>query len=252
MITNEQWQMVNVHLLFIVHCPLCIYHGVMFVGQRHFHRHVDDDEEIILVVHKHWILGCKYLFWPLLAFLSAWLLFVFVPYRPIFYAAALGSIVTLVWGLRSFYDYYLDAWIITDQGIIDVEWHGWFHRQSTRVLYSDIQGVSYEIQGMLGTMMRFGSIGVEKISTGSVLSMDSVKNPRAVEAVILQAMEGYLHGKNLTDAKHVQDILAQLVANEVNLEQFGRQEDDDEYDEDDDEYDDDEYEDDDDDDDDDD
>jgi hypothetical protein len=204
----------------------------MLVGQKHFHRHVDDDEEIIMVVHKHWLLGFKYLFWPLLGFVFAWLLFLFAPHRFIFYIAAIASIATMVWALRSFYDYYLDAWIITDQGIIDVEWHGWFHRQSTRVLFSDIQGVSYEIQGFLGTMMRFGTIGVEKISTGSVLSMDSVKNPRAIEALILQAMEGYLHGKNLTDAKHVQDILAQLVANEVNLEQF--ESDEDEYDDDDD------------------
>ncbi len=199
----------------------------MLIGQKHFHRHVDDDEEIIMVVHKHWLLGFKYLFWPIVAFVCAWLLFLFAPYRFIFYIAALSSVATLVWGLRSFYDYYLDAWIITDQGIIDVEWHGWFHRQSTRVLFSDIQGVTYEIQGVLGTMMRFGSISIEKISTGSVLSMDSVKSPRGVEAVILQTMEGYLHGKNLTDAKHVQDILSQLVAREVNLEQF--EDDDEEY-----------------------
>lgn len=186
-----------------------------------------------MVVHKHWILGLKYLFWPLLAFGFAWTVFVFIQNTFIFYASALSSIATLVWALRSFYDYYLDAWIITDQGIIDVEWHGWFHRQSTRVLYSDIQGVSYEIQGFLGTMMRFGSIGVEKISSGSVLSMDSVKSPRAIEAIILQSMEGYLHGKNLTDAKHVQDILAQIVAREVSLEQFNSADDDDEYEDDD-------------------
>lgn len=205
----------------------------MLVGHKHFHRHVDEDEEIIMVVHKHWLLGFKYLFWPVLAFAFAWLLFVFAPIKFIFYIAALASIGTLVWGLRSFYDYYLDAWIITDQGIIDVEWHGWFHRQSTRVLFSDIQGVSYEIHGVLGTMMRFGAISVEKISTGSVFSMDSVKNPRSVEALILQEMEGYLRGKNLGDEKHVKDILAQLVAREVHLEQFD-DEDGDEYEDDDD------------------
>jgi hypothetical protein len=203
----------------------------MLVGQRHFRRHVDEEEEIIMVVHKHWLLGFKYLFWPILAFAFSWALFVFAPYKFIFYVAALASIGTMVWALRSFYDYYLDAWIITDQGIIDVEWHGWFHRQSTRVLYSDIQGISYEIQGVLGTFMRFGAISVEKISTGSVFSMDSVKNPRAIEALILQAMEGYLRGKNLGDEKHVKDILAQLVAREVNLEQF--EDDDDEFEDDD-------------------
>lgn len=210
----------------------------MFVPDKHFHRHIEEDEEIIMVIHKHWILGIKYLFWPLLAFLCAWLVFLFAPYKIIFYFAALGSVWALVWSLRNFYDYYLDAWIITDQGIIDVEWHGWFHRQSTRVLFSDIQGVSYEIQGVLGTLMRFGTIAVEKVSTGNVIALDSVKNPRVIEAVILKHMEKYLHSKNMTDAKHVQDILSQIIAREVNLEQFGGEE---EYDDDDEEYDDDEY-----------
>lgn len=218
------------------HWPFVLYAVCVLTGQRHFHRHVDDEEEIIMIVHKHWLLGFKYLFWPLVAFTCAVGLFLFAPYKFVFYVAACVSVVTLVWGLRNFYDYYLDAWIITDQGIIDVEWHGWFHRQSTRVLYSDIQGVSYEIAGFLGTMMRFGTISVEKISTGSVLSLDSVKSPRAIESIVLQQMEQYLHGKNLTDAKHVQDVLTKIVAREMQLEQFedGEEyEDDDDYEEDD-------------------
>jgi len=132
-----------------------------------------------------------------------------------------------VWILRNFYDYYLDAWIITDQGIIDVAWHGWFHRESTRVLYSDIQGVSYEIQGVTSTLMRYGQVSVEKISTGSVISLDYVPRPRRIEALILKNMEKYLHSKKLGDAKHVQDILAAIVAREVQLENFEEEDDED-------------------------
>jgi hypothetical protein len=141
--------------------------------------------------------------------------------------------VSLVWWLRNFFDYYLDAWIVTDMGIIDVEWHGWFHRQSSRILYSDIQGVSYEIQGVLNTLLRYGTIGVEKISTGSVISLDNVPNPRKVEGLILKNMEGYLHTKNLKDSTHVQEILAGIVAREMQLQDFDEEEDDDDDDEDD-------------------
>lgn len=214
---------------------------VMLVGQSAFRRHVDEDEEIIVIVHKHWLLGCKYLFWPIVTLIALWVFFVAAPYTIILYTVSVASAATLIWGLRNFYDYYLDAWIITNQGIIDVEWHGWFHRQSTRVLFSDVQGVSYEIQGVLGTMLRYGTIAVEKVSTGSVISLDNVKNPRVIEAIILRNMEGYLHTKNLSDAKHVQQILSQIVAREVSLEQF---EDEDEYEDDDEDDDEDEYEDD--------
>lgn len=218
-------------------------------GSRLFHRHVDDDEEILLIVHKHWLLGIRHLLWPAVCILAGLCVAYIAPFRAIYLASMLWEIGCLVWLLRNYYDYYLDAWIITTTGVIDVEWHGWFHRESARVLYSDIQGVSYEIQGVLGTMMRFGTVSIEKVSTGSVLSLDSVKNPRAVEAVILKNMEGYLHTRNLSDAKHVQEVLSSLVAREIQLEQFGDDQeyeedddDDDEYyddDEDDDEYDDD-------------
>ena len=209
------------------------------IGNRLFHRHIEEDEELILVVHKHWILGIKNLLWPIVGFTSGFLFLYMFPFTTIYYLTALWGTGCVVWFLRNFYDYYLDAWIITDQGIVDVEWHGWFHRQSSRVLFSDVQGLSYEIEGIVGTVMRYGTISVEKISNGTVIALDSVKNPKIVEGVVLKRMEAYLHTKNLSDAKHVQTLLSQIVANEIQLNQFEDEEggeeddDDDDYDDDD-------------------
>ena len=57
-------------------------------------------------------------------------------------------------------------------------------------------------------------------------------------------MEVYLHGKNLTDAKHVQELLSQIVAREVSLEQFEEGDDEQEYEDDDDDDEEEEYDDD--------
>ncbi len=177
-----------------------------------FSRHLDDDEEIAMVVHKHWLTGLKSLFWPSLIFLGAWSIVALSPNRSIFYGIALADVFVLIWWIRNFMDYYLDAWVITNRGIIDLEWHGWFHRSSTRVLYSDLQGVSYEINGIMGTLFRYGNMEIEKISTGTTMEMHYVKNPRVVESVILENMEAYMHTKNLKDATTVQEILAEFVA----------------------------------------
>src|SRR3989344_2449181 len=104
-----------------------LYTSTMF-AEWLFARHVDDDEEISLIVHKHWLLGVQHLFWPGAAFLGVWGFFAFAPFPVIFYMASIASVAVVVWAMRNFFDYFLDAWIITDQGIIDVEWHGWFHR----------------------------------------------------------------------------------------------------------------------------
>ncbi|MDD3897096.1 MAG: hypothetical protein PHU04_04675 [Candidatus Peribacteraceae bacterium] len=185
-----------------------------------FKRHLDDDEQIICVVHKHWLVGFRFLFWPAAVFLGFALLLTVAPRPPVVYVIAGLAAMTIVWGVRNFLDYYLDAWMITDTGIVDVEWHGWFHRESSRVLYSDLQGVSYEIDGLGATLLRYGTLSVEKISNGSEISMEYVPRPRVVEALILKRMETYLHTKNLKDATVVQDLLATVIAREMQMKEL--------------------------------
>lgn len=190
------------------------------LAHRLFKRHLEEDEHIVRVVHKHWFLGLRSLFWPTLFFLACWSLLPFLPSRPLVLTVSLVSVIVAVWWLRCFFDYYLDAWLITDHGIIDIAWHGWFHRTSTRVLYSDLQGVSYEIKGIVGTLFSIGTVSIEKISTGTEMSLESVGRPRSVEAVILACMEAYLHHKNLKDGKHIQELLSELLAERMQLKEM--------------------------------
>ena len=192
-----------------------------------FRCHLEEDETIVRIVHKHWLLGVKTLFWPVLVFCVLVVVLAAAFSEPVLYVIGILASVTVVWGVRNFLDYYLDAWMIMDTGIVDVAWHGWFHRQSSRVLFSDVQGVSYEIQGLWGTLLRYGTISVEKISTGNAISLDSVPNPRAVERLILHSMEEYLHKKNLKDASAVQELLATVIAREYQMHDVRKGEDDD-------------------------
>lgn len=180
-----------------------------------FSRHVEEDEVVSRIVHAHWMAGIKGLLLPTVSFLLSVFILSAHPTRFFFYGVSLWSIVSLVWWMRNFCDWYLDVWIITDHGIISIEWMGWFHRQSTRILYSDVQGVSYEIHGLEGTLLRYGTVSVEKISTGSAVSFPSVPRPKAVVSLILRNAEEYVHAKNLKNAKQVQEILAEFVSREI-------------------------------------
>jgi len=172
------------------------------------------------VVHKHWLLGVKALFWPTFWLAASGMLALGYPTRPVAILSGVFAFCVFVWWLRNFFDYFLDAWIITNEGIIDVAWHGWFHRESARILYSDIQGVSYEIKGVVGTLLQVGTISVEKISTGDSVSLESVKRPKKVESLLLSYQEKYLHKKNLKDSKQVQELLATLVAERLQLQEL--------------------------------
>jgi hypothetical protein len=183
-----------------------------------FRKHLDADEQLVRIVHKHWLTGFKALFWPSLLLLGCAAGAFFFPARGPLIVFGLTGIVVLVWWLRNFFDYFLDAWMVTSTGIIDVAWHGWFHRQSARILYSDIQGVSYEIKGVIATLLRVGTLTMEKVSTGTAVSLEDVQNPKKVEATILRCMETYLHSKNLKDSKQVQQLLASIVAQHMQMQ----------------------------------
>lgn len=194
-----------------------------------FRKHLEEDETLVKVVHKHWFIGIRTLFWPAAIFiLDMYGFYLFRGSSAIVLVLAVLAVTILVWLLRNFFDYFLDAWLLTDQGIIDIAWFGWFHRQSTRVLYSDLQGVSYEINGVWGTLFNFGTVSVEKISTGAVISLEYVKNPKHVESLTLKHMETYLHKKNMKDASQVQKLLATLVAEQINMKDTFPSDDDDE------------------------
>lgn len=182
-----------------------------------FLRHLDDTEELQKIVHKHWVIILLALLWPSVSFLLAIATIVVLPYRPTILLAGCWGSLSIIWWIRNFFDQYLDAWIVTDCAIIDVEWFGWFHRKSTRILYSDIEGVSYEIQGILATLFHYGTVSIERVATGAVIDLDYVPHPRRIEGMILQSMEAYLHTKNLKDATHVQEILSTIVAEQLQL-----------------------------------
>lgn len=186
-----------------------------------FARHLEDDEHVSRIVHRHWLIGFRELFFPVASFLLALaLLFISKPSSTSLLIFGSWGALSLIWFARNFFDYYLDAWIITDHGVIDLEWHGWFHRSSSRILYSDVQGVSTEIVGVWGTILRYGTVTVEKISTGSSVSLPDVHKPRSVESLILRNMEAYLHSKNMKNAKHIEELLSTLVAEHMQEQSF--------------------------------
>lgn len=193
-----------------------------------FQKHLDEDETLKRVVHKHWLLGFRILFWPTFWILCTFVVLLLNNARGMVTIMGILNLVLMIWWLRNFFDYYLDAWLVTDHGIIDIAWHGWFHRQSARILYSDLQGVSYEIQGIWGTLLQFGTISVEKISTGSAVSLENVRKPKQIEVIILQSMETYLHSKNMKDSTQIQKLLATLVADQIHLQEMEGSEDTDE------------------------
>ena len=134
-------------------------HFVMVVQQFIFKGHLDEDEELLFVAHKHWF----EIFLPLLKFvvfglLFPWALWLFVDFH--WGIIIVWHIFFICWLIYNIMDWYLDALLVTNASVIDIEWHGILHRTSARVDYVDLKEISYEVNGIWATLFDFGILHV--------------------------------------------------------------------------------------------
>lgn len=156
---------------------------------------MEEGEEIVLKVHRHWlfiavrIVGLLAMSFLPLAVSGAlvWLGII----API--AASLSSLVVVwaLWGLvlwavfwQFWTTYYMDIWVVTNKRIIDIDYQRLFDRNISIIRLERVQDVGTRIQGVLGTVLRFGSVIVQSAGAEKEFVIDQIANPEALRDVI--------------------------------------------------------------------
>lgn len=189
---------------------------MMIVEKLIFHRHLEKGEKILYSVHKHWVEILK----PVLevaffGFLIPWTLYLLGFNKPLFFWIAVGwSVIAYLRFLYILVDWYSDVWLITDMGVIAIEWRGIFSNTATRIGYEDIEGVAYEINGFWGTMVRYGPV-VLKVMSGNNLQLPYVANPKQAELAIAKFQNQVLNAREMQDAGNLKTLLSQMVAHHM-------------------------------------
>ena len=109
---------------------------------------------------------------------------------------ALGLFVLALVGLilwmhffAAWSDHWLDAWIITNQRIIDIEQHGFFRRQVSSFPLDRIQDVTFNIHGIIAMWLKFGDIRIQTASISDDLIMKQVPFPQEVKETIVRVLD---------------------------------------------------------------
>lgn len=82
-------------------------------------------------------------------------------------------------------DYYLDAWVVTDLRLIDIDQRGLFNRKISAVRHDMIQDVTIKIPGVLATFIKYGDIQVQTAGETAQFEFKGVADPEGVKAIIL-------------------------------------------------------------------
>lgn len=167
-------------------------------------RNLKEGEAVVAIVRPYWLtMGFPMFLSAALAVFDAFFLAWFVQYGAIGVALFfLILLVALLWGVRSYVVWSLNAFILTNQRIIDVDQNGFFQRTVSEASFEKIQDVSFQISGLWQTMLKFGTVIVQTAGSSNNLELTGVHHPEQLQELItkLQASveKERAHGDSLT------------------------------------------------------
>lgn len=178
-----------------------------------YRSYLAEGEKILFVIHRHLFMQFKDFsrigFFGLLLPLVGWWLFPQI----MLFAAVWLSIGALRF-IYEFFDWYYDAWLVTNASIVEIMWKGFFEKSSARIEYHIIQGIGYEVKGFWRTFFNFGTIGLEKF-TGNASVFDGAVNPKKKAEMLTRAQEEFVTNKSFRDHRALQGILTDLLQRHV-------------------------------------
>jgi uncharacterized membrane protein YdbT with pleckstrin-like domain len=168
--------------------------------------HFQENEKVLRICRRHWLNFAANLLPVALALaLAIAAPFLVREYLPdifrdyvhlVFFSAALMLEIFWMILFLVIIDFYLDAWVVTDERLILIELHGVFSRTVSSVSLRNIQDVGTFIHGFFQTVLKYGDVRIQSAGTHGEFIFKQVPNPEEVKDLILRAKEDFLKPRN--------------------------------------------------------
>lgn len=118
----------------------------------------------------------------------------------------LGAWWLLVWSaaFNSFTRYFLNAWILTTQRVVEIKQHGFFDREVSSLFLNRIEDVTIDTEGIVYSLLDIGDINVQTAGTVDRFTMRGIPRPAQLRDILLKYASvhegsfGYPGGGNAT------------------------------------------------------
>jgi len=147
------------------------------------------------ILHTHWIILLKKVFFPSLLLVSIILLLFFfiannipvIDSKPGIILVGFILIGTFLWWLYQFFDWWNDQYCITSDQIIDIyrKPFGTENRRTASVL--NIQSIRFERKGLLGLLLNFGTVYIRV--GDEEFTFDNVSDPARIQEKLFCVLE---------------------------------------------------------------
>lgn len=175
--------------------------------------YLGEGEKIVFVIHRHLFMQAKDFFY-IFAFGIFVPGFVFWLFEAARLFAAIWLAIGLIRYIYEFFDWYYDVWLVTNMSVVEIMWKGFFEKSSARIEYHTIQGIGYEVKGLLRTVFNYGTLVLDKFAGVSSV-FDGAVNPKKKSEMLTAAQEEFVRNKSFRDHQALQGILTDLVQRHV-------------------------------------
>ena len=194
------------------------------LDRRLFAGDLGQDEELLGVIHRHWIaliapIGESLIFGIVIPAIGLW---VFQSPWQLVLGLVAWALAGCVWTAYVFYDWFCDAFLLTAQSLVLLSWKNIVSLSSERIDYTSIESVQYDRKGVLPTLFRYGRLEVETANGSHVLTI--VARPHAAQEALSAARDAAkeeasgAHDGGALDVEALRRALRALLAQDFGLD----------------------------------
>jgi len=113
---------------------------------------------------------------------------IYFDYHTILGRTALGIWLLIVWtsAWGAFTRYFLNAWVLTNQRIVDIKQRGFFKREVSSLLLQRVQDVTTDVSGIFSSLLDIGDIKVQSAGADVEFTMHDIPHPERMRDIILK------------------------------------------------------------------
>ncbi|MBU1088981.1 hypothetical protein KKA02_03860 [Patescibacteria group bacterium] len=152
----------------------------------------DGEEEIILVLRRHWFTNLNWI----LVFVLMLIFPSFLDFVPLLesFPSRYNLLFVIFWYLISFavafekfLSWYFNVFIVTEERVVDIDFNNLLNKEISDAKISMIQDVTYTVTGVSQTIFNYGDVFIQTAAEIPVIEISQIPNPNTV-AKILQQM----------------------------------------------------------------
>ena len=149
----------------------------------------ESEEKIILLLRAHPITNLGWLLFVLILFFAPiivrpWRYIDFLPARFEFIVFILWYFLICAYFFEQFLNWYFNVYLVTDERVVDIDFHNILYKQVSECKIDKIQDVTYSQTGVLRSLFNFGDVMIQTAAEVTEFVYNNVPRPQMVTRII--------------------------------------------------------------------